>query len=100
MYNRYLSVYKKHYPVKKLAPVLALIIALSPFAIDMYLPAIPTMAAFFSVDIHLIELSIPLYIIGVVLPCCITAHVCTDFFCTLIRFLSVQLKKLKNETFN
>lgn len=64
MYNRYLSVYKKHYPAKKLAPILALIIALSPFAIDTYLPAIPTMAQFFSVDIHLVELSIPLYLIG------------------------------------
>jgi DHA1 family bicyclomycin/chloramphenicol resistance-like MFS transporter len=64
MYNRYLSVYKKHYPAKKLALVLALIIALSPFAIDTYLPAIPTMAQFFSVDIHLVELSIPLYLIG------------------------------------
>jgi DHA1 family bicyclomycin/chloramphenicol resistance-like MFS transporter len=64
MYNRYLSVFKKHYPAKKLAPLLAIIVALSPFAIDTYLPAIPTMAKFFQVDIYLIELSIPIYLIG------------------------------------
>lgn len=64
MYNRYLGVFKKHYPAKKLAPLLALVVALSPFSIDTYLPAIPTMARFFGVDIHLIELSIPIYLIG------------------------------------
>jgi DHA1 family bicyclomycin/chloramphenicol resistance-like MFS transporter len=64
MYNRYLNVFKKHYPAKKLAPLLALVVALSPFAIDTYLPAMPSMAHFFNVDIHLIELSIPLYLIG------------------------------------
>ncbi|HHL32635.1 MAG TPA: MFS transporter, partial [Oceanospirillales bacterium] len=64
MYKRYLSVYKKHYPAKRLAPLLALIVALSPFAIDTYLPAIPTMAQFFQVNIQLVELSIPLYLIG------------------------------------
>lgn len=64
MYNRYLNVFKSHYPAKKLAPLLALIVALSPFAIDTYLPAIPTMARFFNVEIHLVELSIPIYLIG------------------------------------
>ena len=64
MYNRYLSVFKKHYPAKRLAPLLALIVALSPFAIDTYLPAIPTMAQFFQVDIQLVELSIPIYLFG------------------------------------
>lgn len=64
MYNRYLGVFKKHYPAKKLAPLLALIVALSPFAIDTYLPAIPTMAKFFVVEIHLVELSIPIYLLG------------------------------------
>ena len=64
MYERYLNVFKKHYPAKKLAPLLALVVALSPFAIDTYLPAMPSMAHYFQVDIHLIELSIPLYLIG------------------------------------
>lgn len=64
MYNRYLNIYKKHYPAKKIAPLLAIIVALSPFAIDTYLPAIPTMANYFQVDIHLIELSIPIYLFG------------------------------------
>lgn len=64
MYNRYLNVFRKHYPAKKIAPLLAIIVALSPFAIDTYLPAIPTMAKYFQVDIHLIEISIPIYLIG------------------------------------
>jgi DHA1 family bicyclomycin/chloramphenicol resistance-like MFS transporter len=64
MYNRYLNLFRQHYPAKKIAPLLAIIVALSPFAIDTYLPAIPTMAKYFNVDIHLIELSIPIYLIG------------------------------------
>ena len=64
MYNRYLGVFKKHYPANRLAPLLAVIVALSPFAIDTYLPAIPDMAVFFQVEIHLIELSIPIYLFG------------------------------------
>jgi DHA1 family bicyclomycin/chloramphenicol resistance-like MFS transporter len=64
IYLRYINVYKKHFPAKKLAPILAIIVALSPFAIDTYLPAIPTMAKYFVVDIRLIELSIPIYLIG------------------------------------
>ena len=64
VYKRYQGVYKKHYPANRLAPLLAIIVALSPFAIDTYLPAIPAMAEFFTVDIHLIELSIPIYLIG------------------------------------
>lgn len=64
MYERYLNLFRYHYPVKKLAPLMAIIIAISPFAIDTYLPSIPTMARYFNVDIHLIEVSIPVYLIG------------------------------------
>jgi len=64
VHKRYQEVYKKHYPAKRLAPLLAIIVALSPFAIDTYLPAIPAMANYFGVNIHLIELSIPIYLIG------------------------------------
>ena len=64
MYNRYLRLFKFHYPAKKLAPLLALVVALSPFAIDTYLPAIPSMARYFVIDIHLIEVSIPIYLFG------------------------------------
>ncbi len=64
VYKRYQGVYRKHYPANRLAPLLAIIVALSPFAIDTYLPAIPAMAQYFSVNIHLIELSIPIYLIG------------------------------------
>lgn len=64
MYSRYLNLFKSHYPAKKIAPLLALIVALSPFAIDTYLPAIPTMAKYFQIEIHLVELSIPIYLLG------------------------------------
>ncbi len=64
MYERYLDVLKKHYPVNKLAPMLAILIALSPFSIDTYLPAIPAMAGYFATDIHLIELSLSIYLLG------------------------------------
>jgi len=64
MYSRYLNLFKSHYPAKKIAPLLALIVALSPFAIDTYLPAIPTMAQYFQVEIHRVELSIPIYLLG------------------------------------
>ena len=64
MYERYLNVFRTHYPAKKLAPLLAVIVALSPFAIDTYLPTMPTMAKSFNVPINFIELSIPIYLIG------------------------------------
>ncbi|MBD0825231.1 multidrug effflux MFS transporter [Aestuariibaculum marinum] len=43
---------------------LAALIALSPFAIDSYLSAMPLMATFFGVDINVIELTITLYFLG------------------------------------
>lgn len=64
MYDRYLGVLKRHYPVKKLAPMLAILVALSPFSIDTYLPAIPAMADYFDADIYLIELSLAIYLCG------------------------------------
>ncbi len=79
MYYRYKSVFKKHYPAKKLAPLLALIVALSPFAIDTYLPAIPTMAKYFAVDIHLLELSIPIYLTGFAIGALVGGPVSDNF---------------------
>lgn len=44
--------------------LLAALIALSPFAIDSYLSAMPSMATFFGVDINVVELTITLYFLG------------------------------------
>ena len=51
----------------KLAPMLAILVALSPFSLDLYLPSLPTIAAVFNADIHLIELSISTYLVGMAL---------------------------------
>lgn len=44
--------------------LLALLSALPPFAIDMYLPAMPAMASFFGVGINMVEISLTLYYLG------------------------------------
>ncbi len=44
--------------------MLAGMVALSPFAIDTYLVAMPSMAKYFGVEINLIELTITLYFLG------------------------------------
>jgi DHA1 family bicyclomycin/chloramphenicol resistance-like MFS transporter len=51
----------------RLAPMLAILVALSPFSLDLYLPALPSIADDFNTDIHLIELSISTYLIGMAL---------------------------------
>lgn len=51
----------------RLAPMLAVLVALSPFSLDLYLPALPRIAEVFSADIHLVELSISTYLIGMAL---------------------------------
>ncbi|MCJ8321635.1 MAG: Bcr/CflA family efflux MFS transporter [Colwellia sp.] len=43
--------------------LMAMIFSLSPFAIDMYLPALPTMAQFFNSSIDSMEASVALYLI-------------------------------------
>lgn len=44
--------------------LMAALIALSPFAIDSFLSAMPLMATFFGVEINIIELTITLYFLG------------------------------------
>lgn len=48
------------------APILllALTVALTPFSIDAYLPALPTIAKEFDTSIHYIELSISFFLVG------------------------------------
>ena len=43
--------------------LMAMIFSLSPFAIDMYLPALPSMATFFNTSIDAMEASVAIYLI-------------------------------------
>jgi DHA1 family bicyclomycin/chloramphenicol resistance-like MFS transporter len=51
----------------RLAPALAYVVALAPFSIDTYLPAIPQIASDFASDIQLVEASIGTFLIGLAL---------------------------------
>lgn len=50
--------------LKYLLPLLAAIIAVSPLAIDMYLPAMPTLVAHFSTQMPLVQNSLSIYLFG------------------------------------
>jgi DHA1 family bicyclomycin/chloramphenicol resistance-like MFS transporter len=50
--------------LKLLLPLLAAIIAISPLAIDMYLPAMPIMAEQLSTDMPMIQNSLSIYLLG------------------------------------
>lgn len=47
-----------------LSVILAFLVAMSPLAIDTYLGSMPTMARFFGVELHAIELTVTLYFLG------------------------------------
>ena len=49
---------------KRLALMLALLVAVMPFSIDAYLPAMPQMAAALGADIHQIEQSLSVFLLG------------------------------------
>jgi DHA1 family bicyclomycin/chloramphenicol resistance-like MFS transporter len=49
---------------RQLALTLALLVALSPFSIDAYLPALPRMAEFYAADLQRVEDSISAYLLG------------------------------------
>ncbi|MBB5211713.1 multidrug effflux MFS transporter [Microbulbifer hydrolyticus] len=51
-------------PPRWLAPCLAALVALTPFAIDTYLPAIPAMAAALGVDVAQVQHSVSSYLLG------------------------------------
>ncbi len=52
---------------KRLALLLAMLVAVMPFSIDAYLPAIPAMAAGLHADIHKVEQSLSVFLFGVAL---------------------------------
>lgn len=49
---------------KKFPLIMAMIMAITPFAIDSYLPSFPAIAAHFSVGVDSVALTISLYIVG------------------------------------
>ena len=50
--------------VRSLAILLAMLVAVAPFAIDMYLPAMKIMATDLSTAIHYVEISISTFLFG------------------------------------
>ncbi|MDO1510376.1 multidrug effflux MFS transporter [Neisseria sp. MVDL19-042950] len=50
---------------KQMATLLAMLVALMPFSVDAYLPAIPAMAESLNADIHRIEQSLSTFLFGV-----------------------------------
>lgn len=53
-----------HTPIRGFAWMLAALVALGPLAIDAYLPAIPMMADDFDTNLHQIELTLSLFLLG------------------------------------
>lgn len=51
-------------PLKLLLPLLAAIIAVSPLAIDMYLPAMPLLVEVFSTEMPAVQNSLSIYLLG------------------------------------
>ena len=51
-------------PLKLILPLLAAIIAVSPLAIDMYLPGMPELVVYFSTTMPLVQNSLSVYLLG------------------------------------
>jgi DHA1 family bicyclomycin/chloramphenicol resistance-like MFS transporter len=62
--DQYLKSLQQAFPPKRLSFLLAIVVALTPFAVDMYLPAMPAMADYFGTGIEQIEISMPLFLLG------------------------------------
>lgn len=65
MFNKYHIQRDNKFFVARITLLLALLTALSPFAIDTYMPALPVMSNYFGVPINLLEITITLYFLGV-----------------------------------
>jgi len=50
--------------LKLLLPLLASILAVSPLAVDMYLPAMPTLAEHLNTPMSMVQNSLSIYFIG------------------------------------
>jgi DHA1 family bicyclomycin/chloramphenicol resistance-like MFS transporter len=51
-------------PLKLLLPLLAAILAISPLAVDMYLPAMPTLAKHLDTPMSMVQNSLSIYLLG------------------------------------
>jgi DHA1 family bicyclomycin/chloramphenicol resistance-like MFS transporter len=51
-------------PLKLLLPLLAAILAISPLAVDMYLPAMPTLAKHLNTPMSMVQNSLSIYLLG------------------------------------
>ena len=58
------TAYSAQVSLKLLLPLLASIIALSPLAIDMYLPAMPVLAEYLVTDMPMVQNSLSIYLFG------------------------------------
>ncbi len=54
----------KQVSLKLILPLLASIMALSPLAIDMYLPAMPILSEYLNTDMPMIQNSLSIYLLG------------------------------------
>jgi len=64
MPEQQLKVLQQAFPPRKLSFLLAIVVALTPFAVDMYLPAMPAMAHYLATGIEQVEVSLPLFLLG------------------------------------
>jgi len=55
---------KLQLPLKLLLPLLAAILAVSPLAVDMYLPAMPTLAEHLNTPMSMVQNSLSVYLLG------------------------------------
>jgi DHA1 family bicyclomycin/chloramphenicol resistance-like MFS transporter len=56
--------YRAAVSFKLILPLLAAIIAVSPLAIDMYLPGMPELTEYFSTKMPLVQNSLSIYLLG------------------------------------
>jgi len=64
MPEQHLKSLQQAFPPRRLSFLLAIVVALTPFAVDMYLPAMPAMALYLATGIEQVEVSLPLFLLG------------------------------------
>jgi len=64
MPEQHLKSLQQAFPPRRLSFLLAIVVALTPFAVDMYLPAMPAMAHYLATGIEQVEVSLPLFLLG------------------------------------
>lgn len=65
MINRLMISRDNKFFITQITLILALLTAISPFATDTYIPALPTMAKYFGQPINMLEISLTIYFLGV-----------------------------------